>query len=162
MYLPRLDCTRFSVLVSFNTMSLFSQNSTRNKAAVSLPTNVYSVANAAIRLLLDTGARVVHILRTHFSVAVHKRGRGSRKRTARSDLSLSGSLWCILARQTLEGSFSAVSKPDFASKYALESSRRDLHNAPFCTALQSQFFVKFLPTFLPTFFATICKIQQIL
>ena len=32
-------------------------------------------------------------------------------------------------RQTLEGSFSAVSKPNFASKYSLESSRRDLHNA---------------------------------
>ena len=29
-------------------------------------------------------------------------------------------------RQTLEGSFSAVSKPKFASKYAFESSRRDL------------------------------------
>ena len=45
-------------------------------------------------------------------------------------------------RQTLEGSFSAVSKPNFASKYAFESSRRDLHNALLCTALQSQFFVK--------------------
>ena len=32
-------------------------------------------------------------------------------------------------RQTLEGSFSAVSKPNFASKYVFESSRRDLHNA---------------------------------
>ena len=31
--------------------------------------------------------------------------------------------------QTLEGSFSAESKPHFASKYAFESSRRDLHNA---------------------------------
>ena len=30
---------------------------------------------------------------------------------------------------SLEGSFSAVSKPNFASKYAFESSRRDLHNA---------------------------------
>ena len=47
--------------------------------------------------------------------------------------------------QTLEDSFSAVSKPNFASKYAFESCRRDLHNAPFCTALQSQFFVKMLP-----------------
>ena len=45
-------------------------------------------------------------------------------------------------RQTLEGSFSAVSKPNFASKYAFESSRRDLHNAPLCTTLQSQNFVK--------------------
>ena len=31
--------------------------------------------------------------------------------------------------QTLEGSFSAVQKPNFTSKYAFESSRRDLHNA---------------------------------
>ena len=36
---------------------------------------------------------------------------------------------------TLKGSFSAVSKPNFASEYALESSRRDLHNALLCTVL---------------------------
>ena len=44
---------------------------------------------------------------------------------------------------TLQGSFSAaaaavdrtVSKPNFARKYALESSRRDLHNAFLCTVL---------------------------
>ena len=36
-------------------------------------------------------------------------------------------------RQTLEGSFSAVSKRNFASKYALESSCQDLHNALLCT-----------------------------
>ena len=42
--------------------------------------------------------------------------------------------------QTLEGSFSAVSKPNFASKYALESSRRDLHNALLCTVLNAQNF----------------------
>ena len=39
--------------------------------------------------------------------------------------------------QTLQGSFSAVSKPTFASKYAFESSRRDLHKALLCTALKS-------------------------
>ena len=32
-------------------------------------------------------------------------------------------------RRTLQDSFSAVSKLNFASKYAFESSRRDLHNA---------------------------------
>ena len=42
--------------------------------------------------------------------------------------------------QTLQGSFSAISKQNFASKYAFESSCRDLHNAPLCTALRSQFF----------------------
>ena len=31
------------------------------------------------------------------------------------------------------GPFSAVSKLNFASKYSLESSRRDLHNALLCT-----------------------------
>ena len=40
---------------------------------------------------------------------------------------------------TLKGSFSAVSKPNFASKYALESSRRDLQNALLCTVLEAQF-----------------------
>ena len=43
---------------------------------------------------------------------------------------------------TLKGSFSAVSKPNFASKYAFESSRRDLHNALLCTAPKSHFFQK--------------------
>ena len=38
---------------------------------------------------------------------------------------------------TLKGSFSAVTKPTFASKYELESSRRDLQNALFCTVLES-------------------------
>ena len=45
-------------------------------------------------------------------------------------------------RQTLQGSFSAVTKRNFARKYAFESSRRDLHNALLCTALQILFFVK--------------------
>ena len=35
----------------------------------------------------------------------------------------------------LKGSFSAISKPDFASKYALECSRRNLQNALLCTVL---------------------------
>ena len=39
--------------------------------------------------------------------------------------------------QTSDGSFSAVSKPNFASNYSLESSRRDLHNALLCTILES-------------------------
>ena len=49
--------------------------------------------------------------------------------------------------QTLQGLFSALSKPNFASKYSLESSRRDLHNALLCTVLMGSvsnlnFFVK--------------------
>ena len=43
----------------------------------------------------------------------------------------------MVLRQTLQGSLSAVSKPNFARKYALESSRRDLHNALLCTVLES-------------------------
>ena len=45
---------------------------------------------------------------------------------------------------TLEGSSSAVPKPNFASKYAFESSRRDLHNALLCTALQSHFLLQII------------------
>ena len=44
----------------------------------------------------------------------------------------------IISCKILAGSFSAVSNPNFASKYSVESSRRDLHNALFCTVLQSQ------------------------
>ena len=43
---------------------------------------------------------------------------------------------------TLKGSFSAVSKPKFTSKYALESSRRDLQNALPCTVLVGSVWVK--------------------
>ena len=57
--------------------------------------------------------------------------------------------------QTLQASFSSVSKPQFATKYALQSSRRDLHNALLCTVLNAQFFVQkslnFLPIFSPNF-----------
>ena len=61
---------------------------------------------------------------------------------------------------TLKGSFSAVSKPNSASKYALESSRRDLQNALLCTVSFSRLnvlfenrksFAKFLPTFANSF-----------
>ena len=44
--------------------------------------------------------------------------------------------------QTSRALFSAVSTPIFASKYSLESSRRDLHNALLCTVLQTQNFTK--------------------
>ena len=58
-----------------------------------------------------------------------------RFRRARKIEIMIGDYW-----KTLRGSFSAVSKPIFASKYALESSRRDLHNALLCTVLKSHFF----------------------
>ena len=68
--------------------------------------------------------------------------------------------WAAAHRQTLEGSFSAVSKPNFASKYAFESSRRDLHNKLLCTALQSQFFVKILPKNLLNILLNILSIKN--
>ena len=40
-----------------------------------------------------------------------------------------------------EGYEKAASKPNFASKYSLESSRRELHTALLCTVLYSQIFV---------------------
>ena len=49
--------------------------------------------------------------------------------------------------QTLQSSFSAVSKPNFASKFSLETSRRDLHNALLCTVLQTQNFSQKSSTF---------------
>ena len=57
-----------------------------------------------------------------------------------------GDLYTV-SGQTLQGSFSAVSKPNFASKYSLESSRRNLHNALLCTVLLSQFFRQKSPIF---------------
>ena len=47
----------------------------------------------------------------------------------------------VKIKQTLRGSFSSVSKPNFATKYALESSRRDPHNALLCTVLEAQIYV---------------------
>ena len=44
------------------------------------------------------------------------------------------------AGETLEGSFSAVSKPIFASNCSFESSCGDLHSTHFCTDVTSQKF----------------------
>ena len=43
------------------------------------------------------------------------------------------------SKETLNGSFLAVSKPTFASEHYFENSRRDLHNTLLCSPLQSQF-----------------------
>ena len=73
-----------------------------------------------------------------------------------ADLGVGGAVWqkkeacaaattqtdCRVMQQTLEGSFSAVSKRNFARKCAFESSRRDLHNALLRTGLKSHFFSK--------------------
>ena len=49
--------------------------------------------------------------------------------------------------QTLQGSFSSVSTPNFATKYALESSWRDLQDLHAFAPLRPQYFRKFRQTF---------------
>ena len=54
-----------------------------------------------------------------------------------------GGMAAVLGAATfIQGSFSAVSKRNFASKYAFESSRRALYNPLLWTALKSDFFLK--------------------
>ena len=65
---------------------------------------------------------------------VHKSTRSTCSCVPNSNQKYLGDLYAE-SGQTLQGSFSAVSTPIFASKYSLESSRRDLHNALLCTAL---------------------------
>ena len=47
-------------------------------------------------------------------------------------------------RTNLKGLVLGCIEAKFASKYAFESSRRDLHNALLCTAPKSHFFKEFL------------------
>ena len=62
--------------------------------------------------------------------------RSLRRRTCGCERSVKiKSLETTKINQNQIGSFSAVSTPIFASKYSLESSWRDLHNALLCTAL---------------------------
>ena len=56
------------------------------------------------------------------------RGRAAAQARFRSSAALSGGVRRDRRRNLREGSFSAVSKPNFASEYAYESPRRDLHN----------------------------------
>ena len=51
-------------------------------------------------------------------------------------------------KQTLRGSFSAVSTPNFASKYSLESSWRDLQDLHAFAPLRPQYFSKCSSNFL--------------
>ena len=80
------------------------------------------------------------------SVGVPGASTVQRERTAEhiAQTDLSGTHWpgrpMRGGGQTLDVSFSAVSKPNFTGIYSLESSRRDLQNALLCTALQSQSF----------------------
>ena len=53
--------------------------------------------------------------------------------------------------QTLSGSFSAVSKPNFASKYSLESSWRDLQDLHAFAPLRPQYFSNFSSKFFGVF-----------
>ena len=83
------------------------------------------------------------------------RARRAAARGPGAELVLRDELNCHGIRQTLEGSFSAVSTPNFASKNAFESSRRDLHHAVLCTAPKSHFFQKKIVEF-----SKICEIRN--
>ena len=63
--------------------------------------------------------------------------------------------------QSCRGSFSAVWRPNFASKYALESSRRDLRNARLCTVEMHGFFRKKAARSAEKFFQFFFKILTI-
>ena len=86
-------------------------------------------------------------MRTTYPAAQHDKNKNDMTRKPRrtqkcndllAQLRMTGDLYAE-SGQTLQGSFSAVSKPNFASKYAFESSRRDLHNALLCKALKTHF-----------------------
>ena len=79
--------------------------------------------------------------------AAPPKGKEGKARGGESWLAAEGDAPGRRMRQTLQGSFSAVSKPNCASKYALEISRRDLHNALLCTVLKARFLFKNLRTF---------------
>ena len=70
--------------------------------------------------LSEDGRRAVRAAQRPFAAHAASATQGIRTRRTRN-----------LSRLVRE----AVSKPNFPSKYALESSRRDLHNALLCTAL---------------------------
>ena len=81
-------------------------------------------------------------LKIHWSSRAALKGRQPRPPRRRPGAAGRGSVG-----QTWQGSFSALSRPNFARKYAFESSRRYLHNALLCTVLQSQNFSQKSPTF---------------
>ena len=80
---------------------------------------------------LDTGGRDGHTAQPHAAILRYVHW------VANKRFEISKFKFKIPRARTseLQGSFSAVSKPNFASKYSLESSRRDLHNALLCTVL---------------------------
>ena len=92
-------------------------------------------------LLLQLAHRRVLLGAAEGGVAPCHRGCPIRNERRRRSATCGGLLHRSIG-QTLEGSFAAVSKPNFATKYAFESSRRDLHSALLCTALQSQLLSK--------------------
>ena len=103
-------------------------------------------AGAKIERRADLGKATAQIARRntkktkkHKEIKIQKQKKNGNKTQSGTPEGRGGSVkiksqgWII--NRTLRGSFSAVSTPNFASKYSLESSRRDLHNALLCTVL---------------------------
>ena len=91
---------------------------------------------------LLSGRDLRHLLRLHRALGLHGAGVLRRREEEQRGGPGPGALHRAMLALTqlsnylpLKGSFSAVSKPIFASEYALESSRRDLQNALLCTVL---------------------------
>ena len=96
-----------------------------NHGAFSLITNLVVMA-AALELMLDVDLPADSWIRQYVIWAANKKFEISKFKFKIFESS---------TFRTFSGSFSAVSKPNFPSKYSLESSRRDLHNVLLCTVL---------------------------
>ena len=89
--------------------------------------NVSNMSRNQKRHVAKSGRKIVQDREPTLGIVSFWGRRGPRRRTS------SRAAW---SNQTLQGSFSAVSKPTFATKYAFESFRRDLRSTFFRTALK--------------------------
>ena len=120
-----LSCTRFCP--SFSSRQILNKSKYRHLRLGGLFLRLVLVAISETRghEVLLIAERVVHLAGS--AQARRQRRRGQ----LHEDL---GDLYAE-SGQTLQGSLTAVSKLNFATKYALKSSRRDLHNAVLCSVL---------------------------
>ena len=101
--------------------------------------SVVSTPNFAMKASVESSRRDLH--NTEFLWEFVRKVLQLREVAA--SFALAREYWCgFHAPVASQGSFSAVSKRNFASKFSLESSCRDVHNALLCTALKSHFFLK--------------------
>ena len=101
-----------------------------------IPTSIYFQNLASIQPrtspLKFAGDPGGHELGPHYSFAWY---RAAARAGGKDDRAAQAATTHAVGSGKLEGSFSSVWTPNFASKYALESSRRDLHDALLCTVL---------------------------